>query len=589
MTNRATLAAAAAAFLTLGAGPAEAACTVSKMLDLPVTLSGGYRPMVAASVNGVESRFIADSGAFYSIISPGAAAAAKLKLSPAPPWYRISGLGGEASVSLATVKDFTIAGVALHNLDFIVGGTDVGATGLLGQNVLGLGDVEYDLPHGMIRLFRSRDCGSKALAYWAGQGGSFSETPVDLMNEHQRHTLLHVTINGVSFKALLDTGAPNTSLSLRAAEKIGLHPGDAEMREIGASTGLGHKAVRSWSAPVKTFGIADEEIRNVRLQVLDASGFAGEAEVVVGGDFIISHRIYVDNSAHRMFFSYAGGTVFARDASYRPKGGEAAAPPPSADKTDPADAEGFSRRGAVALVQRDFAHAVADFSRAIELAPKDPRFLLQRAEAYGRSGRTALSAADLNRAIELEPGNVAARIQRARLRAAIAERDGALADLDAAARALPGPTNERLAIGSAYTNLEAYDRAVGQFDLWLAAHPEDAARAQGLNGRCWARALWGRDLDKALSDCNAALKQRPGSAQMLDSRGLVRLRLKQYDAAIADYDEALRQAPKMAWSLYGRGLARRATGHAAEAEADIRAALAVQPDIAERAKRSGIE
>jgi tetratricopeptide (TPR) repeat protein/predicted aspartyl protease len=559
------------------------------VLDLPVTLADGYRPMVSASVNGVPARFIADSGAFFSVISPGAAAAAKLRLTPAPPWYRISGLGGTVSVSFAKVKDFTLAGVALHDIEFIVGGSDTGATGMLGQNVLGFGDVEYDLPHGMIRLFRSRDCGQTALAYWAGKGGSFSEARIEPMDERQRHTLLQVTVNGTPFRALLDTGAPITILSLKAAEKIGIHPGDPGVREQPAATGVGRKAARSWTAPIKSFGIADEEVRNVRLGIIDSQPVA-DADVVIGGDFLISHRLYVDNAARRLFFTYAGGTVFARDASYRGSGGgQAAAAPPRGATSEPTDADGYSRRGAVALVQRDYSHALADFTRAIELAPRDARFLMQRAEAYLRSGRTALGAADLNRAVEIDAANVPARIQRARLRAAIAEREGALADLDAAARAVVGPVNERMAIASAYSGLEAYDRAVGQYDIWLAAHPEDARRAEALNGRCWARALSGRDLDRALADCNAALKQRPANPQALDSRGLVHLRLKQYDAAVADYDAALALAPKSAWSLYGRGLARRAQGRTAEGEADIRAALTIQPDLAERARRAGVE
>ena len=45
--------------------------------------------------------------------------------------------------------------------------------------------------------------------------------------------------------------------------------------------------------------------------------------------------------------------------------------------------------------------------------------------------------------------------------------------------------------------------AVEQFDLWLPAHAADARRFEALAQRCWARALSGQDLDKALADCNA--------------------------------------------------------------------------------------
>jgi tetratricopeptide (TPR) repeat protein len=112
--------------------------------------------------------------------------------------------------------------------------------------------------------------------------------------------------------------------------------------------------------------------------------------------------------------------------------------------------------------------------------------------------------------------------------------------------------------------------------------------AGALNSRCWARALGGQELDKALADCNTALKLHPNTADFLDSRGLVYLRQGNYDKAIADYDAALRLAPKTAWSLYGRGLAKSRKGMSAEGQADIAAATALQPKIAERAASFGI-
>ena len=111
--------------------------------------------------------------------------------------------------------------------------------------------------------------------------------------------------------------------------------------------------------------------------------------------------------------------------------------------------------------------------------------------------------------------------------------------------------------------------------------------AASLNGRCWARAQLGQDLDKALGDCNRALRMIKTSG-FLDSRGLVYLRLGRLDEAIADFDAALAENPKLAWSLYGRGLARLKKGMKAEGDADIKAALAIRPRLAETARRVGL-
>ncbi|MEG8056471.1 hypothetical protein QP150_06605 [Sphingomonas sp. 22L2VL55-3] len=66
------------------AGPAVAACKVSKIAELPVTLTG-RRAMVDAKFGTHDTRFIVDSGAFYSTVSRASAAEFGLSSEPAPP------------------------------------------------------------------------------------------------------------------------------------------------------------------------------------------------------------------------------------------------------------------------------------------------------------------------------------------------------------------------------------------------------------------------------------------------------------------------------------------------------------------------
>ena len=168
------------------------------------------------------------------------------------------------------------------------------------------------------------------------------------------------------------------------------------------------------------------------------------------------------------------------------------------------------------------------------------------------------------------------------------DKEGARADIDAAALSTTKGAQLRLQIGQLYLTLDQFKLAIDQYDLWLPEHPEDSSRAAALNGRCWARALGGRELDAALRDCNAAVRLAPQQAEPLDSRGLVYLRLGRFDRAIADYDAALAIKPKIPWSLYGRGLAELQTGAREKGEADMAASAAVAPHLAERAVRLGI-
>jgi tetratricopeptide (TPR) repeat protein len=564
----------------LAPGLAHAECSMQTFAELPVTMSG-MRPLIAATINGHEGSFIADSGAFYSLISPGMAGATGLRVTAAPLSYRIGGIGGSTSAYYTTVQDLVLGGNPIHKIDFFVAGSDTGTAGLIGQNILGIADVEYDLPHGIIRLTRSKDCGHALLAYWATDG-AYSSIPIEERNAAHPHTIGTVIVNGVAIKAIFDTGASRTILSLRAAARAGVKPGDPGVVRDGATSGLGRKVGNAWRASFASFKIGDEEIHNPRLRIgeIDLS----DADMLVGADFFISHRVYVGNAVHKMFFSYTGGNIFDQNA----RSAEAEGPPPAAAGPAPADAEGYSRRGAVFATQRDLARAIADFGKAIELAPREPRYRVERARAYLRDGKPGAAMADLDSALAADPANVAGRIERARLHLRQRERAAALDDLEAAAGAITGPAQERFEIAGLYEELDAPDREIAQYDLWIPAHREDSRLPQALDGRCRARAFTGQDLDRALADCNSALRASPHTAPYLVSRGLVRLRMGDLDRAISDFDEALKIAPKAPWALYGRGVARQHKGLAADARADFDAVAAVAPNLPARAKRFGI-
>lgn len=577
------------------APPVVAECTATKIADLPVTMEG-LKPIVPATLNGTAVRFIADSGAFYSLISPSVAAQLKLPLSPTPANFLMRGIGGVATTSVTKVKAFGIAGSTVPDVTFLVGGSDTGRAGLLGQNVLGLFDTDFDLAAGMIRLIRTKDCGRTNLAYWAGSKPvqTLPLIPVDARNPH---VMAYVMVNGVKMRAVFDTGAPTSMLTTKAAARAGVTPADPLARSIGIAAGLGRDVARSWTAPFKSFAFADEQIQNIRLRIAELPDVP--FDMLIGVDFFLSHHVFVSKSTGRMFLTYNGGPVFAiRGDSPAAEAGQSptaqVAQAATADAShpsvgEPSDADGFARRGAAFAARRDFASAFSDFGRAIALAPSEARYLVARASAFAANRQPLLAKTDLDAAIRLQPDSVDARTSRALLYLATGHRAEALVDIDAASRAAPREADIRLVLASLYSRAEAQDRAIGQYDLWLTIHPRDDNRQpQAMNGRCWARALLGRELDKALNDCNAALRLAPRTAGFLDSRGLVRLRMGELDKAITDYDAALAIEPATAWSLYGRGLARLRKGMNTQGDADIAAALVLSPGLAEQAQRYGI-
>lgn len=569
--------------------PAQAKCELSQIIELPVTMDG-LRPMISASINGHAAQFVADSGAFFSIITPGTAASDGLRLSPAPQNFRLMGVGGEAEASVTTVKDFGLAGHSLHNVEFLVGGSAVGGgAGLIGQNILGLADADYDLAHGVIRLLKPSGCGDAVLAYWAGKQ-SYSVLNLYWRNSGGKHIEADVMVDGAKIHAMFDTGAPTSVLSLKAAERAGITPDSPGITDGGPTGGLGRHVVQSWIGSFKSLKLGDnEEIKNIKLRFADL----GDVDMLIGADFFLSHHVYVGNAEHKMFITYNGGPVF--DLSlHQPDGSEGAASPsgsPAAAKAVGAtsgSADQLSRDGAALAARHEYRQALTMLDRAVALEPQNARYLYQRASVEQATGDDKKARADLDHALSITPQDVPALMLRTRI--AIGQHDlpAARKDADALAGILAKQADNRFALAQLYDAMDAPEAAIAQYGLWIDAHPNDSRLPIALNDRCWLRDLAGTDLEAALDDCDRALRLRPHTANYLDSRGLAHLRMGAPKRAIKDYDEALSRNPKLASSLYGRGIARHQLGMGKQGDADIAAARAIDPDVVDLLNDHGI-
>lgn len=566
----------------LSPGAAQAAqgeCRLARFLTIPVTMEG-RRPMVTAQIAGRDARFILDSGAFFSTIAPANAAEFGLTIRDVAPGAQMTGIGGTTALRQTTARTFSIGGQTLPQLVFAVGGTDTGRTGLIGQNILGLADADYDLPHGIVHLTKASGCRNGGVTYWVGSK-PFTIVPLMPTSVTQRHTIGTITVNGVKMKAMFDTGAQRSYLALSAARRIGLTPQTPGVVESNFAYGLGTGRRRAWTARLATIDFGGEAIAKPSIDIIDEDLFG--VDMLIGVDFFLTHHLYVDNTNHRMYITYEGGPLFG----INPKGAfdNTGKPLDLSDTAPvPTDAAEFSRRGALLASRRDFTGALADFDKAVALAPKQAEYRIQRGIAHLNNSQLLLGASDLDAAILLAPGNADARLARARLRMESRDPKGAREDLEAADAALAPASDARLQLAGLYTEVGAADRAVPSFDAWLKFHPEDSGRARALNGRCWASALGNQDLDRALADCNAALRIRSGDPSYLDSRALVYFRRGETDKAIADYDRVLAAQPRNAWSRFMRGLVFQRTGQTAKANADRTAALAIEPDVADRAR-----
>ena len=264
---------------------AAGTCTLGRVAEIPITMAG-TRPLINAKINNQEARFVLDSGAFYSMISTATAAEFNLKLTPGPYGLKLQGIGGTVTAQIATVKEFGIAGALIHNVEFLVGGSEVGSEGLIGQNFLHQWDVEYDFSKGVVRLFKPEGCRKARMAYWLTPGQTYSETGIESVMQSRMHTVGEGYVNGQHIRVTFDTGAYNSFLSLRAAARAGIKIDSPGVVEAGYSRGIGRGMVKTYIATASSFKIGDgEEIKNARLRIADSD--LAESDMLLGSDFRI--------------------------------------------------------------------------------------------------------------------------------------------------------------------------------------------------------------------------------------------------------------------------------------------------------------
>ncbi|MFG6455641.1 aspartyl protease family protein [Roseateles sp. BYS96W] len=575
---------AACAVLGMGATAVRADCHLSQM-EIPVRIVN-HRPVATLTLNGTEVPMLLDSGAYFSVLPLSTATQLGLRLQPAPGRVVVRGYTGKVQdLRMTRVDKVSLQGSEIADVDFLVGGNELGSgiQGVLGRNFLSIADTEYDLAHGIVRLvFPKGDCKATNLADWAGDAPVIV-TPLDSnVREYGNEVRVAVRINGVSMHALMDTGAPVTSLRLAAARRAGIQ--ESELQEAGRTGGIGEGWVRAWQGPMASFELGGEKIVDqvVKINEVDYS----RNDLLLGLDYFLSHHIYVSRLQKKVYATWNGTPVFAgRNGQAQASSDGVGSAAPAALPAD--DAEALARRAEAAAARGEFAKALADLNRACELAPQSSANLLARARVQLALRDTAQARQDLDRALNLQPDLHEARAARAALQVSAGERDGALADLAALDRSLPPSDQLRERVGGLYARLSLLPEALRQWELWMPAHRTDAHLAAVFNERCWLRTRLNREARLALEDCKAAVDKDGGEGHYRDSLGWAYLRLDDARSAVDAFDAALKLKP-IALAHYGRALAEQRLGRADAARHDLATARQLDAHVDERVQRAGL-
>lgn len=311
---------------------AAAECRVLSKTPLTVTLSGN-RPLVDGAINGKPVRALLDTGAELSLIWRSEAQRLGLKLGKIF-GARVQGVGGMSALGFAKVETLTIGEMTGRNFTLAVAGEgEMPFAFVLGQDFLSKFDIEFDLAKKLVTLFRTEGCEGMALAYWSKEWQQADlRRPYTTEGNMKAHIRLPVEVNGIELTAMLDSGAPFSTLTLPAARKVGITPDSADTIRLGKTGGVGPDKIDVWGATFTSFRIGDETIYNAKIRMADL--YAGTVaprrnEMILGSDFLQAHRVMLANSQRRLYFTYNGGPVFQVVADARVDASSQAGPAPS--------------------------------------------------------------------------------------------------------------------------------------------------------------------------------------------------------------------------------------------------------------------
>ncbi len=253
---------------------------------------------------------------------------------------------------------------------------------------------------------------------------------------------------------------------------------------------------------------------------------------------------------------------------------------------DPEDVAVYINRASFLANTYDRPAAIVDLTKALSIEPTIDTYLW-RAGLYEQGGEKAKQQADLDEALKLDPSSFAAINTMARYRLDAGDKDAAIAMIQ-----------ERIDAGGK----EAGDYMAAKADLLARAGDGDGAlvaideavkdnpgSAQLLNSRCWIKGTLNVQLDTALKDCTRSIELSESRVSALDSRAMVYYRMNRFDDALADLTAALDDAPELAASLYMRGIIRGKQGAAPESKADLASARLISPLIDRDYSRFGIK
>lgn len=399
---------------------------------------------------------------------------------------------------------------------------------------------------------------AEAFAEWRAETGAGRETENLWEDEEWRDLLLEETHHLLCARPPAALGEALRSLvaACRTDEVVGRRW--ARMLED-AGEATDHAGLREWGRGLGE-ALAEEDA--------GAAGAAGDSGVARAMDLLLA-RPGLDPRGRAEAHALRGREL-RRDQEYA----RALEEYDRAIDLAPELALAHYGRGLTLQLSDDLPAALAALDRADQLAPDTGWIIAERAETHRLASRFEEAVTDFGRAIALDPTDTRSLTGRAVCRHTLGRYDEALADFN---RSL-GIDGEDLwtlvrrarllrSRGEPDAAFADFDRAVARDPgaAWIASERGDSYR---LAGR----------FEDAVTELGRAIALEPGHASALASRGASLHELGRDEEALTDLDRAVELRPRYGWALVMRSRARQRLGDLQGMFDDLALAVEADPD-----------
>ncbi len=299
---------AASMLLLAGCSTADIACHPPlELSDIPL-MRFADREIIPVEIEAQPAGLLMDTGSAVTTVTPQAVRDFDLAASReierghgagSALYATLEGVGGEGRYQAVDVGHLVIGGMQAQDVTALVvplakGGLEsFPASGLLGQDFLGQWDIDLDVAHDRLTLYRAQQCADVAPP-WGAAGAAASLRPNDINGK----LVFPVTLDGRPLTAFLDTGANITSVRRDAVD---LDASTLARDPSGHAVGINFQAV---SARIHEFGhleVAGVDYGGARAAVADFR--LGDYDMLLGDDFLRHHRVFIASHAHKLFIA----------------------------------------------------------------------------------------------------------------------------------------------------------------------------------------------------------------------------------------------------------------------------------------------